>query len=735
MNDFSAIGQSSLVVPATRRRVGFTAWIVLGLLLGIAAGIFLGEYAERLKFIGDVYIGLMQMTVLPYIVCSLIANVGRLQVRDARVLASAGLIAFVALWAIASLVVLVISQGFPEQQSGAFFSTSLVQSSEPVDFLALFIPSNPFHALASNAVPAVVVFCLLLGIALVGIENKASLLEPIGLAAKALHRANGMVVKLTPVGVFGIAAAAAGTMTLQEFGRLQGYYLGFGICTLLLTFWILPMVVSSTTPFTYRQVLGVSRDALLTAFVTGSVFPVIPLLIDGVEELFQERFEQHPVHAQFPEFILPLAYPFPDSGNVIDLIFIPFAAWFLGSAFDLGDELYMLGTSFFLLFGKVYLTVPFLLTSLHIPHDMFQLFLAAGVIAARVGDLVSTMHFLVFTTLTTAFMTGLFRIRWRRLVWTAAGTAGLALVAVLGMRLVLQSLANDHYGKESVVAQMQSLVTDVDATVLAEPAPNPEPLLQGETRLDRIKRRGILRVGYHPDRLPFSYTNGAGELVGFDVDMMHQLARDLGVALEFVPYRFSRLTQQLQADHFDIVISGLTDTLDRSVVMLMSDSYLTVNMGLVVPDHLREAFANETAVQRLGPVRVGATKGSYFARRAKDHFPNFEIVELESPRSFFEDPTLRVDALVTNLEGGSAWTLIYPGYAAVNPLQRPDSAPLAFGIVGHDPALGQMLRTWITLQKMDGTIQELFEHWIMGKTPEWKRPRWSVIRDVLHWVH
>ncbi len=721
--------------PAPRRRtVSFTAWIVFGLLLGIAVGVFLGEYAEHLKFIGDVYIGLMQMTVLPYIVCSLIANVGRLTVRDARVLASAGLLVFVSLWAIASLVVLLVSQGFPELQSGSFFSTALVETPARVDFLSLFIPSNPFRALADNAVPAVVVFCLLLGVAIVGLDTKTSLLEPVSLAAKALHRANGMVVKLTPVGVFGIAAAAAGTMTLQEFGRLQGYYLGFGICTLLLTFWILPMLVAAMTPFSYRQVLAVSRDALLTAFVTGSVFPVIPLLIDGVEELFKERFQQDPDHAQFPEFILPLAYPFPDGGNVIDLIFIPFAAWFIGSALDVGDELYMLGTSFFLLFGKVYLTIPFLLASLHIPHDMFQLFLAAGVIAARVGDLVSTMHFLVFTTLTTACMTGVLRIQWRRLLWLAAGTGGLGLAAVVGMRLVLHEIATDTYGKESVVAQMQALITDVPATVAAEPVPNPDPLRPGETRLDRIRRRGVLRVGFHPDRLPFSYTNNAGELVGFDVDMMHQFAHELGVSLEFVPYRFSQLAQQLQADHFDIVISGLTDTLERSIKMLMSESYLTVNMGLVVPDHRREVFDAENEVNRLGPVRFGATKGSYFARRVKDHFPHAEVVELESQRTFFEDPSLRLDALVTNAEGGAAWTLIYPGYATVNPLQRPDRAPMAFGIAGHDQALGQLLRTWITLKKMDGTVQELFEHWMMGKTPEREGRRWSVIRNVLGWV-
>ena len=41
---------------------------------------------------------------------------------------------------------------------------------------------------------------------------------------------------------------------------------------------------------------------------------------------------------------------------------------------------------------------------------------------------------------------------------------------------------------------------------------------------------------------------------------------------------------------------------------------------------------------------------------------------------------------------------------------------------------------WIELKKKDGTIDAVFDHWILGKAAEPKKPRWSVIRDVLHWV-
>jgi Na+/H+-dicarboxylate symporter/ABC-type amino acid transport substrate-binding protein len=717
-----------------RRPLSFTAWIFTGLGLGVGLGLFLGEYAERLRIIGDVYIGLMEMTVLPYIVFSLIGNIGRLNPRELRVLAGAGLATFLGLWALAALTVLIIGRSFPDLHTGAFFSAALVDPPPRVDFLSLFVPSNPFRALADNAVPAVVIFCLLFGVAIVGFEEKKPLLDHFTIIARTLHKVNALIVKLTPVGVFGIAAAAAGTMTVEEFGRLQGYYLAFFACMALLTFGMLPLLVTVATPFTYRQVLVASKDALVTAFATGSVFPVIPLLVDGVQSLFEEHFRSDPKHADFPDFILPLAYPFPDSGNVIDLVFVPFAAWFLGNVLSLGEQLYMLGTGFFLLFGKVYLTIPFLLRSFQIPQDMFQLFLAAGVIVARVGDVLSSMHYLVFTVLATAFMTGLLRFHWGRLFRVGVFILALMLAVTAAIRMILHSDGAAGYEKDSVIAGMQLLESDVEVTILPQATPNPDALRPGENRLERIIRRGRLRVGFIRDRMPYSYFNGQGQLVGFDVDLMHKLADDLGVGIEFVPYEVSQLEEELEEDHFDLAISGLTDTLERSVTMLMSEPYLVVNMALVVPDHRREQFSTEQKVNRLGPLRVGVGKGSYFARRAHEHFPNLHIVELDSYRRFFEDSSLELDALITDAEGGSAWTLVYPHYVVVNPLQRRDSASLAFPIAGRDLVLEEMLKTWINQKKMDGTMDALFDHWMLGKLRNSTPPRWSIIRDVLHWV-
>ena len=58
--------------------------VLLALVLGIACGLFLGEFSANIAIIGDIYVGLLQMMVLPYILLSLVSGVGRLSLGQAR---------------------------------------------------------------------------------------------------------------------------------------------------------------------------------------------------------------------------------------------------------------------------------------------------------------------------------------------------------------------------------------------------------------------------------------------------------------------------------------------------------------------------------------------------------------------------------------------------------------------------------------------------------------------------
>jgi len=69
----------------------------------------------------------------------------------------------------------------------------------------------------------------------------------------------------------------------------------------------------------------------------------------------------------------------------------------------------------------------------------------------------------------------------------------------------------------------------------------------------------------------------------------------------------------------------------------------------------------------------------------------------------------------------------------VVPLPRLVQVPLAFPLAS-DSDFAKFVDVWIDLKRKDGTLQALYEYWILGRNATPQRPRWSVIRNVLHWV-
>ncbi len=96
-------------------------------------------------------------------------------------------------------------------------------------------------------------------------------------------------------------------------------------------------------------------------------------------------------------------------------------------------------------------------------------------------------------------------------------------------------------------------------------------------------------------------------------------------------------------------------------------------------------------------------------------------------------PDRGVDALVYSAEAGAAWTLVYPAYAVVVPEPGRIKVPLAYAAPLRNGAMVRFLNTWIQLKQKDGSIDALFQHWILGRDAKKTKRRWSVLHDVLGW--
>ncbi len=712
-------------------RPGPTTLIVVSLLAGVACGLFFGEYCAVIRWAGDAFIGLLQMAVLPYITVSLVANTGRLSLAKAGRLVRVSVVTLAALWLLGLTTVLLLGQAFPVWQTGSFYSTSFVDEPESVHFVELFVPANPFHALANNVIPAVVVFSLGLGVALMGMPNKDGLLQNLDVIAKALSRLNHFVVRLAPVGVFAIVANAVGTVPFEQFELLQAYLITITAGALILVFGVLPTLISLTTPIGYWESIRVSRDALITAFVLGNTFAVIPLIIDASREVL----ENHNLLSEggsSPDALVPLAFPFPDLGRIARLVFIPFASWFYGHSLELMEYAKLLALGVAGCFAKLTITIPWLLGFFHIPEDIFQLYLLAEVYTTRLGDLLKTSHLLAFAILVSCALGGGMKIRWRRLFISIVAFAVLSIVVVGGIRLALTWSFQEGHRKDDLLVERGLLLPAAPSEFLEQPVTLTDVPIEGESLLDRIRRRGKIRVGVDADALPFSYFNKDGQLVGFDIEMAHQLAMDLGVEIQFALYDSETLAEQMDAGLFDIVMAGLEGTVERAAELMLTEPYMDVTLAVVVPDYRRREFQRLDSHERSG-LTVAVVRGGFLAYELRKNLPDTRIVELDSERDFFRGQAPQCEVLVTSAETGSAWTLLYPQYSVVNPLEKPIRIPLYYAIA-PDTRFRKFLEVWLKLKQRDGTTEQLYDYWVLGLRVLPDEPRWCIMRDVLGWV-
>jgi Na+/H+-dicarboxylate symporter len=623
---------------------------------------------------------------------------------------------------------------FPDLESAAFFSTSLVKQPESIDFLELYIPSNPFSSLANNVVPAVVLFSILGGIALMGIQKKDLFLQILSTVSEMLIKMTNLVVTLTPLGVFALSAAAAGTMSIEEFGRLQVYLVTYNVAAIFLTFWILPWLLATMTPFKYKDIVGFSRDALVTAFATANLFVVLTVLTENCKTLFKKYDLTKEKTDYYIDVIVPVSFNFPNAGKLLMLLFILFGAWFSGSSLSLAQYPTFFVSGLLSFFGGIDVAMPFMLDLLRLPSDLYQLYVVTGILNGRFATLLAAMHLLVFTLLAVSSLTGIAVINKKKIFNYVIFTCLLMAVVVGASRLYLSNFIKNEYTKDKVFIEMHSLEDPLPVKIHADSLPAPYPHDPQKSRLSEIHERGIIRIGYFKDKLPHAFINTQGQLVGYDIEMAHNLAKDLKVSLEFVRLDHEKMADQLIDGYCDIIMTGTAITIDGLQKITYSKPYMDETIAFIVQDHRREDFTNREDILKIDGLRVGILDDPYYIAKARNYLPHAEIEVLRSPRDFFKNRGNDLDALIFTAESGSAWTLLYPEYSVVIPVNRILTVPIAYPVAPGDRELVDFINAWLDLKKKDGTIDILYEYWILGKGADKKDKRWSVIRNVLHWV-
>lgn len=715
--------------------MSFTFKILTGLFLGIFTGLFLGEIAAPFSVVGEIFIGLLQMTVLPYIVVSLVSNLGGVSWAERRGTLIAAISVLGVLLLLGVLVLVAIPLAFPVVKSASFFSSSLIEPARVFDLVELYIPANPFASLANNVVPAAVLFSILLGIGVGRIPGREGLLQGLDVVADGLNVINKMIIKLTPVGVFAIAAGTAGTISLTEVDKLQAFLITYTLVVMAMTFVVLPMLVSAVTPFRYRDLLSIPKDTLITIFATSKIIVVLPQLVENIKELFRHyKLDNEEVESS-AEILLPMAYPFPNLGTFIILMFIPFSVWYLGGSLELSEQFVFLGSAFLSSFVAPIIGIPFLLDVLEIPSDMMELFVMSTVYTDRIRVVLGAMHLFCLAIVAIAITRGVFKVHVRQLLTAVLVSVMVMAVSLAGVRFYLASSMDGSYSGDQDLVAMRWMDRPVPARQYNDELPPVETRASVDGRLATIERRGTVRVGYLPDSLPFAFRNQNGEVVGFDVEMANHLAGDLGVNLEMVRIERDDISKLLESGQLDIVMSGLAITPARARMWAFGAAPIDLSLGVLVRDYRRKEFSTLENVYKMKDLKLGVVQNDEaFTRRILNAFPEVSVVNIASPREFLRGEQPELDAVVYSAEGGSAWTLIYPDYNVVVPKPLSAKVPMGYPLPTGDTEWARFISTWVELEKKNGSVNHLFEHWIQGGGAKDTEPRWSIIRDVLHWI-
>lgn len=698
-----------------------SARILIAMFIGLATGWYTSTVFTGVDATAKAFVMLLQMTAVPYIALSLITGIGGLSPLKAAQTFKISFVILLTLLVTVLSFIFLAPIAFPDWVNADFYSASTVRVSSEFDLVNLFIPANPFNAFANALIPAIVMFSIFVGIGLMTVKNKKQTLLVLTNLQKSIANVSSLVMSFAPLGVFCIALRAAATIDSSQIDGLLVYIVTAAVLVILLSFIVLPAMVAIITPLGYRQILKASREAMITAFATGSFFIVIPTIVEKTKELIEELARDNSLPStdasKVPSIIVPITFSLPVGGKLIALLFTLFAAWFSGAHISLNDYTNLIVAGIPQLFGTSTLAVPNLLDLFNVSSSMFDFFIVAeNLIVGRISAILSVIFSICLPLLIATSMLKAFTFKWKVFLKYLILMPLISILAFISLRFTFSEISHQYQGYNKFI-ERDLLFKGVESKVVKQAengANTQQPFINV---LTRINNRGFLRVGYFRDDLPYSFHNNEGILVGFDIEIINQLAADLGVDIEFVKIFRNEATTLLSSGYLDIT-TGIPVIPDNMKEFTLTIPYSQQDIAFIVKDTRRAEFTHWKKLLKRDDLIIGVPEMFFYKDAIDRFFIHGKVWEITTPRLFFKEKHKDIDGMLFGAATASAWTLLYPNYTVVVP--KPIRAPLsmAFPINKNDYAFELFMRNWIKMKQQSTMLDQLFDYWIEGKTPK-----------------
>ena len=229
---------------------------------------------------------------------------------------------------------------------------------------------------------------------------------------------------------------------------------------------------------------------------------------------------------------------------------------------------------------------------------------------------------------------------------------------------------------------------------------------QAESRLDVIKKEGVLKVGTTGDWDPMSMKDPAtNRYKGFDIDVMKELAKDMNVKVEFVPAEWKTIVAGITANRYDISTS-VTKTPKRAEVAGFTETYFKYGtVPLVLKKNLKK-FPTWDSLNN-NKVKIATTLGTSQEEKAKEFFPKSKLRSIEAPaRDYQEVLAGRADGNITSSLEANKLVIKYPQLAIV-PDGGKNPAFLAMMVPKGDKIWNEYVSNWIKRKQTSGFFMTL----------------------------
>jgi len=235
----------------------------------------------------------------------------------------------------------------------------------------------------------------------------------------------------------------------------------------------------------------------------------------------------------------------------------------------------------------------------------------------------------------------------------------------------------------------------------------------GKSRLHKILESGVLRVGTTGDFRPMSFRDArTNEYAGHDIEVAKELARDLGVKVEFVPTEWKTLISGIQTDKYDVAMSGISMNVDRAKVAAFTLPYMEFGTVPVIRKKDAGRFKSWTDIDKAN-VTVATTLGTVFDQQAKEYFKLAKRKQVEAPALSYQEVLAgRAEVCITSNVEAASLVQNYPELAIV-PVDRARSRRPASLLVGQEDMVWlNFLNQWITMKRSQEFFDGLHKKWL-----------------------